>query len=260
MADNRNTRKRTLVSALRIAAVAAIGALAGFGGVLAYYGDTASLVNSLSTAASGVAMVEEFNPSAYFIPGEEVTKVVQFKNTGNADLFLRIEVPAEERWLDADGTAADELEPSKVIKGWTDAWTDTEQEINGVQEKLQIGVDTEGLTPDLWGETDLWSIAYKDDSGRYWRYYKKVLQPGELTDPIMTYIKLDPMASTDRHSPDYSDKIYKLTFNAQAVQTEWREGATNGENLAASSEWKMHITSTTTGADGSVWLTWAPES
>ena len=81
--------------------LAAAAALLSFGITWAYYSDIIVLANPFATSHSGAAMVEEFNPDSSFLPGETVIKKVAFQNTGEMDIFLRVEVPPEEL-LDAD--------------------------------------------------------------------------------------------------------------------------------------------------------------
>ena len=72
--------------------------LLSFAVTLAYYSDVLTLANPLGTSHSGAAMVESFDPESSFLPGETVIKKVSFQNTGEMDLFLRVEVPPQESW------------------------------------------------------------------------------------------------------------------------------------------------------------------
>ena len=206
--------------------LAAAAALLSFGITWAYYSDIIVLANPFATSHSGAAMVEEFNPDSSFLPGETVIKKVAFQNTGEMDIFLRVEVPPEEAWY-----AKGEKDPlggayttDAVIKNWTAVWPK--------------GGDA--------AFTDDWSQVFTDADGTKYRYYRRILPAGETTEDILDSITLSTEVSNDRHDIDYSDKIYKLTFNAEAVPVE----ELNGE-LSVQSQWNMDVTK---GNDGI--LTW----
>ena len=203
--------------------LAAAAALMSFGITWAYYSDIIVLANPFATSHSGAAMVEEFNPDSSFLPGETVIKKVAFQNTGEMDIFLRVEVPPEEAWY-AKGESEPLDEPyttEAVIKNWTDnIWPE--------------GGDA--------ASTNDWSQVFTDADGTKYRYYRHILPAGETTADILDSITLSTEVSNDRHAIDYSDKIYKLTFNAEAVPAE----ELNGE-LSVQSQWNMDVTE---GEDG----------
>ena len=206
--------------------LAAAAALLSFGITWAYYSDIIVLANPFATSHSGAAMVEEFNPDSSFLPGETVIKKVAFQNTGEMDIFLRVEVPPEEAWY-----AKGEKEPlggayttDAVIKNWTAVWPK--------------GGDA--------AFTDDWSQVFTDADGTKYRYYRRILPAGETTEDILDSIKLSTKVSNDRHDIDYSDKIYKLTFNAEAVPVEELNG-----KLSVQSQWNMDVTEDKDGI-----LTW----
>ena len=206
--------------------LAAAAALLSFGITWAYYSDIIVLANPFATSHSGAAMVEEFNPDSSFLPGETVIKKVAFQNTGEMDIFLRVEVPPKEAWY-----AKGEKEPlggayrtDVVIKNWTVVWPK--------------GGDTVSTAD--------WSQVFTDADGTKYRYYRHILPAGETTADILDSITLRTEVSNDRHDIDYSDKIYKLTFNAEAVPVE----ELNGE-LSVQSQWNMDVTKDKDGI-----LTW----
>ncbi|HIT41449.1 MAG TPA: hypothetical protein IAB60_04975 [Candidatus Caccovicinus merdipullorum] len=208
--------------------LAAAAALLSFGITWAYYSDIIVLANPFATGHSGAAMVEEFNPDSSFLPGETVIKKVAFQNTGEMDIFLRVEVPPEEAWY-AKGESEPLDEPyttETVIKNWKD------------------GIWPEG--GDTVSTAD-WSQVFTDADGTKYRYYRRILSAGETTEDILDSIKLSTEVSNDRHDIDYSDKIYKLTFNAEAVPVE----ELNGE-LSVQSQWNMDVTE----GEGGI-LTWS---
>ncbi len=246
--------------------LSAAAALAGFGGTWAYYNDTLSLANPLKTSNTSVAMVEDFTPDNNVLPGETVPKVVAFENTGDMDVFLRVKVPPEEAWKDSSGSIMtnDKLLAKRVIKGWTKAWTEKTMVINrgsGESEKVPAQVTAEPGTAPFseqitnWTDVDSSEVEWSPvivQNGGYYRYYKKVLKAkpenveegdstygGSRTKPILNYIKLEPV-SNDRHSANYSDKIYLLQFDAQAVPVEGDGPDSTQSGVLA--EWGMKVT------------------
>ena len=66
---------------------------------------------------------------------------------------------------------------------------------------------------------------------------------------------MDKSVSNDRHKTDYSDKIYKLTFDAQAVPVELQGDTAGDQQIAVQAEWGMTVTQ---NADGT--LNWSKAS
>ena len=99
-------------------------------------------------------------------------------------------------------------------------------------------------------ETEFWSKSYTDENGKSYRYYKQVLPAGKTTDCILESISLSDEVSNDRHDVDYSDKIYKLTFHAEAVPVEEHDSA-----LGVQSQWNMVVQEDSSGV-----LTWSQGS
>ncbi len=219
--------------------VLAVGLLS-FGTTWAFYVNSSVLANPLSTASSGVTMVEEYNPDSSFLPGETVVKQVSFENTGDMDLLLRVEVPPVEAWLTSNGESTS-LDTSYVIKNWSGAWGPLTTGIN------EDGKDIYNLTNGQL-ETEKWTAPFSEENASgetvYYRYYKLVLKKNgtendaDKTGNILESIKLSPEVSNDRHADDYSNKIYELTFNAEAVAVE------EETQTGALSEWNMVATVT----------------
>ena len=227
-------KKNISLKKLKIASLAALAVAAlSFGGTWAYYSSTSTIANPLNTSHSGAALVEEFNPDSSFLPGETVVKELKFTNTGEMDLFLRVEVPPEEGWYQK-GELQSNLDTAMVKKQWSGSWLDEdEEEPKDLQE---------------WSDSAEWSAAIRDPiSKKYYRYYKKILPAGASTNVILESISLSTEVSNDRHDLDYSDKVYKLTFNAEAVPVEEVNGT-----VTVSSQWNMSVT-----ADTEDNLTWA---
>ncbi|MCD8371034.1 MAG: BsaA family SipW-dependent biofilm matrix protein [Clostridiales bacterium] len=225
--------------------VLAVGLLS-FGTTWAFYVNSSVLANPLSTASSGVTMVEEYNPDSSFLPGETVVKQVSFENTGDMDLLLRVEVPPAEAWLTSNGESTN-LDTSYVLKTWSTAWGPLTG-VNGDGETIynEDGYDLSNASGQL--DTSYWTAPFSEENASgdtvYYRYYKLVLKKngtendGDKTGNILESIKLSPEVSNDRHADDYSNKIYELTFNAEAVAVE------EETQTGALSEWNMVATVT----------------
>lgn len=238
MEEARETKRRRRRKGFCLAGLA-VCALS-FGATWAWYTGGTALANPLGTSHSGAAMIEEFDPNSTFLPGETVTKKVAFQNTGDMDVFLRVEVPPEEGWYEKN-------HPNKKL------------------EDLETGQVEKIYSKDIWAgygaeddenETAYWSRVWTAN-GKSYRYYRKVLGPGETTELILDAVKLKPEVSNDRHAPDYSDKIYRLSFQAEAVPVEGNDagdGSLDPVQAGAGSEWGMQVSGTKDALD------WVPES
>lgn len=188
--------------------------LAGIGTSWAHYANVVNIRNPLSTQNSSVELVENFNPNSSFLPGETVKKEPHFKNTGEIDLILRVKV--EESWNNAEGTALEKgpgfPDTEIVEKNWTDSWKNEWVEI-----------------------------------GNYY-YYKKILTraetSGSTTAIILESLRMKPEASNDSHSIDYSNLLYELKFEADAVPadelslTVWKEEINTENGSGKGLEWQ----------------------
>lgn len=204
-------KKKKSLKKTGMALLTSMALIAGsFGSTWAYYySGSQMLENPLTTSHSGAVIVEIFDSSSSFLPGETVEKRVAFQNTGEMDLYLRVRIPPNEGWYDKKASNT-KLSTDRVIKTWTAEW----------------------------GEED-GSGGWKDGSewvtiGDY-RYYTKILPQGEVTKDILESIRLDPEVSNDRHAANYSDQIYKLTFDAEAVPVY------EDSSYGVREEWQMNV-------------------
>ncbi|WP_125143298.1 BsaA family SipW-dependent biofilm matrix protein [Clostridium transplantifaecale] len=173
-----------------VALLAGFLCLAAVGTSMASYTNMITIKNPFSTEGpSGVILAENFNPDSTFLPGETVQKQPYFKNTGDVDLIVRVQV--KERWKDGEGkTVSDENNPDApnvdaVTKSWTDSWKNDWVEI-----------------------------------GSYY-YYKHILTKADgahaKTPVILSELKLSNQISNDAHGINYSGLVYELNFDAEAV-------------------------------------------
>lgn len=89
----------------KVAAVAGLGALALVGGSFAYYFESGSLDNPLSTGKYNTQLVEDFTPPTEDMkPGVNWDKVVGAQNTGDYPVLVRIKM--DEQWVRKGKTTA----------------------------------------------------------------------------------------------------------------------------------------------------------
>lgn len=161
-------------------------ALAIVGCTWAYYSNSSSIDNQLSTKAYGSTITETFTPRDDWQPGQKVDKVFAVKNTGGSDLVVRVKM--DESWTRSGST------PFKTLSS---AATDSAE-----QKKIfnvSQGNETDGLVSadatvvDKEIDTTDWVF----DNG-YW-YYKAVLTAGNKTSALLNSITLDKDADMGKY-------------------------------------------------------------
>lgn len=214
--------KKPLMNKKTASLTALGGILLAFGITWAYYTSNLQVINPMHMTHSETSIVEEFNPNSSFLPGETVVKKVAFQNTGKMDVYFRVKVDPEEAWYDMQGnklelplTYTDESGTTRdlVCKNWTPYW-------------LPLPT-SEQPNPDCE-----WSEVIDG-----YRYYNRILKAGQITNDILESITLSPEISNDRHARDYSNKVYKLTFEAEAIPVEG-----DGMQYGINTEWLMQCT------------------
>ena len=113
-------------------------------------------------------------------PGANTAKRVQFKNTGDVAVFLR--VAYSETWVDKDGKPLAHV-ASYATPTWTTVWTSSSGE---------------------------WT-----NGGDGWYYYKKILKAGDTTAQVLSGVSF---LSTPALPSDYAGGDYQLTFVMEVVQ------------------------------------------
>lgn len=171
-----------------VAVMAGFFCLTTIGTSMASYTNRVDITNPFNTSGpSSAVMLENFNPDSTFLPGETVEKQPYFKNTGEEDLLLRVKVTAV--WKNSDGSEFAPGNPfndsDQVIKLWTDSWE---------EEWVPIG-----------------------DYYYYNKILKKSGEAGDTTPIILKKLRLSAGVSNDKHDTDYSDRLYELSFDAEAV-------------------------------------------
>lgn len=185
-----------------VAAMVGFFCLTTIGTSMASYTNRISITNPFTTSGpSSAVMLENFNPDSTFLPGETVEKQPYFKNTGEADLLLRVKVTAV--WKTANDSVSPPGDPfsdtDKVTKLWTDSWK---------EEWVKIG-----------------------DYYYYSKILKKSGEAGDTTPIILEKLQLSAEVSNDKHDTDYSDRVYELSFDAEAIPA---------DNVSAE-QWKNDI-------------------
>lgn len=161
---------------------AAFLAAAAIGTTFAWQTWDLSVTNELRSHITEVKVEEPmFQP-------EKGVKQVQFKNTGNSSVFLRISFTEYWEKVESDGT--EYLLSNKVngtemaTKHWTDYWVEK--------------------------SNSQW-IDGKDG----WYYYTQVLKPGKSTELILDGVTFENVTNDNE---EYLNANYRLYFKAEVVQ------------------------------------------
>ena len=165
---------------LLIVSVLAILVAATAAGTLAYFTDTGSAHNVITTGNVDIelnewadeARTQPFQDKTGVMPGTKVTKIVEVKNTGTGAAFVRLYV--EKNVYDANQTPM-KSEPVSLNFNNTD-WT------------------------------------YSDSEGYY--YYNRPLEPGKTTEPLFTTVTFDPLMGNE-----YQNATAHVKVIAYAVQS-----------------------------------------
>lgn len=198
-----NVKAKGILAALGLLLAAAAGVTA------AYYASQKRFENEFKVDKPGVAVVEKFNPSDHWVPGEEKSKEVWFTNTGEQDMLLRFSVEAE--W--APETEHPDRKASDVVELY---WNKGN------------GDRGEGIPINFTPITD--------QNGTEYYYYTKVLKAGESTEHVLESVKFKTNLSNDGHeNSDFSNTQINLTIKGETVLAD-------EEAKAAADLWKVRGT------------------
>lgn len=152
--------------------IAGIAALVLVAGVLAYFSKTMSIDNPFATKEYGGETVEKFTPEGDWEPGEQVTKEVQAKNTGDYDLWVRVKF--DEKW-ERNGAVipGTQLSSTDSVKFFP-ASADT-----SVTGGSSVYKHLAGVADDSWV-----------DGGDGYFYYKTTLKKDDVTSTLLDYVTL----------------------------------------------------------------------
>lgn len=161
--------------------IAGMFALFVMSGAFAYFTAQYSIDNRLNGSEAKVYLNELFDPNDKWVPGEEKQKEVRFGNEGKIASVMRAKFTQQLKRK--DGTA----DPD-AVKGFSLNFSDKFRE-----EWEQIGD---------------------------WYYYKKVLEPGQMTDITLKSVTISNQIGNDEHqiAPDYSQAEYDVKIEGELIQ------------------------------------------
>jgi hypothetical protein len=140
-------------------AIVALLIISGVGVTYAYNQHNTELDNMLRASSVAGEIIENENPAGEsnefeLKPGKETSKRVRFKNTGEADVFVR--VAFSERWTDKDGNWLVNIHDYTTLH-WTSMWQKA------------------------------WEL--KNDG---WYYYKEILPSKAMTEEVLSSVGFAP--------------------------------------------------------------------
>ncbi len=202
---------------LKIYALAGIAAIAVAGGSFAYYTTAQTFSNPFDTTWYDSYTIEKFNPSEGkdWKPGAKVDKVVNAKNTGEGDVWVRIKFT--ERWKSGEGVL---LPIGNNRKGETESAITSESGRFNPTEKTTVKDEEVPIAGNHQTKTNNnkddgqvtgdGSVVFKgfnnlttdpDSTGESWYlqdeyyYYTSPLKSNETTENLLEYVQL--CADTD---------------------------------------------------------------
>lgn len=202
--------KRTLI-------ILGLFLLAVMGMTLAYYNSKKDFKNEFRTPKPGVAIHEVFNPTDYWVPGEEKSKEAWFSNSGEIDMLLRFKVDVA--W--AEGVKHPKRDPNEFV---TLYWKSS-----------KLGSDNKVKLSEAGGKEDFDFELGPD--GYY--YYKKVLEAEgsnmAVTQNVLESVEFSNELSNDGHkNSDYSNVQVNVTIKGETVLA-------SAEGAAALAEWQTSV-------------------
>lgn len=204
-------RTKSILIILALALVAIVGA------TIAYYTSKNDFKNEFHVSEPGVAVVEKFNPSDQWVPGEEKTKEVWFTNSGEVDMLLRFHVEVD--W-EEDSKPASASEASQIVT----------------------------LNRNTAFEKNF--CSFKENDKDYY-YYKKVLKPGEVTSNVLDSVTFSSALSNDGHGVNYANSQVNITIIGETVIAEANESG----YVEAAEEWNK-TAQITDDVSGKKTVTW----
>lgn len=204
----------------KVLAGVGLGAMALVGGTFAYYNQTVSLENPLSTGKYDNELIEEFTPPTEDLkPGATIDKVVGAKNTGDYPVMVRIRM--DESWKrSVDGKIEDIISHrSELGDAFEVNMTNSTSEYITKQQRNDTDGETAGdgsVVRKNMADLSDWTFNQEDG---YW-YYNKILNKGESTSDLLKSITL----ATNMDLGLYETKDYYFFGNSEPVdETQWKE-------------------------------------
>lgn len=214
----------------KMAAVAGLGALALVGGSFAYYFESGSLDNPLSTGKYNTQLVEDFTPPTEDMkPGVNWDKVVSAQNTGDYPVLVRIKM--DEKWV-----RKGETDPYKELHSIEDYDKfNTVYEKDGTYPSMTVTADqvddNDGDTP----EEDK-TVVYKNiltndgwvDGGDGWWYWNGVLEKKGSGKDTTTELMKGLVMATNIDLGEYNTSEYYVILDKDETpddNTAWTDAA-----------------------------------
>ncbi|QEZ70090.1 hypothetical protein D4A35_14760 [Paraclostridium bifermentans] len=179
------------VQALAVSGVLTVGVI---GGTLAWFTSQDKVTNTFNTASnidnngSGIKIIEKFDKPDNMLPGDEVNKDVQVRNTATYDQFIRV----------------------KLIPKFVDPKSSDRKEITEVNGKtLDIKKIELNFTKNL--KTDENDGPWIKDGDYY--YYMGKVKPSELTSMLLDSVTLSKDAGNE-----YQGLVFDIDVEAQSIQ------------------------------------------
>lgn len=158
---------------------------------VAYFSSSESATNEFSVGGVTTEIVEDFEAPKDLSKVSEVRKLVRVKNTGDSPAYVRIFCEF------SDASISTEFDPES---GWATIDYNPSTFVNED------------------GETETVEKLWTDPDSDGWRYYTKILNPGESTTPIMSKVTIKD-GTTESQLDDF-----EIIVVHESVQTKFTEG------------------------------------
>ena len=178
-------------------AIAIILTIGLIGGTFAYFTDQISVANEFKTKPYGTQVTEEFTSPDNWLPGDETSKTVVVKNTGEVDVAVRVSY--SEKWESSDGTT---LSGTQTISG----------------QNIKAAIINLDNTSDWTKEGNYYYYNKKLLSGNSTTsFIKSVTFNSQITDDT-TCTTLNNVTTCESTGKGYDGANYTLTINVETVQ------------------------------------------
>lgn len=163
-------------------------------GIWAYFSATGMIENVFRTGNSQLSIIEVFDPSDQWLPGEQKQKEVTFKNSGSTKMLLRFRV--EQALYKPDGTEVTPVPEGMFTIGWSQS------------------LDTDFIEGPGTTKVD------GDDKNYTYYYYNKILDRNDETLPVMNYVEFADWISNGNgnFAEDYQNYKASVKIIGEMVQ------------------------------------------
>lgn len=191
----------------KVILIAGIVTLVLAAGVLAYFSREMKIDNPFSTKEYGGEIVEKFTPEKDWEPGEQITKEVTARNTGDYPLFVRVKFSEKWEREKADGEGKDTIfEMTSADSGrFFPA-----NAANSVAGGSSVYKNLTGVTDGSW---------IKADDGYF--YYSMRLAAGGSTSKLLDYVTF----CNDAHMGTYTERLLyaQVASGTEPGDGDWTE-------------------------------------